>query len=125
MDVSAGGSSHAPPVPADAASTSGPASSAGPLSAAARSAARTRSSIWSGVTPARATMPVEMPSGLWSIAMTVSWRDRVTPLVVSVLPAQRRLALLDSPAMTTQPFVRDRASARSTVSCGVVTSRPP
>ena len=43
-----------------------------------------------------------------------------TPLVVSVLPAQRRLAVDDSSAITTvSPPGRAAASARSTVSCGV------
>ncbi len=50
--------------------------------------------------------------------MTVSWRELDTPLVVSVLPAQRRLALEVSSAITTQSSDRLAASARSTASCG-------
>src|ERR1039458_9358170 len=71
----------------------GPASSS-VSSAGACSASRTTPSIWSGRTPARDTTPAEAP---WparrSMAMTVSWRERDTPLVVSVLPAQRRAAV--------------------------------
>jgi hypothetical protein len=62
--------------------------------------------------------PAAAPSARRSMAMTVSWRERDTPLVVSVLPAQRRLALEVSSAMTTQSSLRAAASARSTVSCG-------
>ena len=52
--------------------------------------------------------------------ITVSEREVATPLVVSVFPAQRRLAVDDSSAMTTvSPPGRAAASARSTVSCGV------
>ena len=52
------------------------------------------------------------------MAMTVSWRERDTPLVVSVLPAQRRLAAEVSSAITMQPSDRAAARARSTVSAG-------
>ncbi|HEX2313717.1 MAG TPA: hypothetical protein VHJ17_08295 [Thermomonospora sp.] len=104
--------------------TSGAASSAGPLAAATRSASRTSSSIPSGPTPARDTAPAATPSPTRRSAITVSCRDRVTPLVVSVLPAHRRFAVLDSSAITTQSSARDSSSALSTLSCGV-TDRPP
>ncbi len=52
--------------------------------------------------------------------MTVTVRRRATPLVVSVLLAQRRLASVDSSAMTTQPSAREQASALSTSSRGPV-----
>ncbi|MCZ0973436.1 hypothetical protein O1L55_22775 [Streptomyces albulus] len=48
--------------------------------------------------------------------MTV--RPRVAPLVVRALPAQRRLVLECSSAMTTQPSARDSSRARSTISFG-------
>jgi hypothetical protein len=67
------------------------------------------------MTPA-ATPPAE-PS---TVEITVSCRDRVIPFVVSVLPAHRRLAVLCSSAMATQPSAVDSSSARSTISCGVV-----
>ena len=50
------------------------------------------------------------------MAITVSWRDADTPLVVSVFPAQRKLAAEVSSAMTTQSALRAAARARSTVS---------
>ena len=50
--------------------------------------------------------------------MTVSCRDRDTPLVVSELPAQRRLAVEPSSAMTMQSPALAAASARSTNSWG-------
>ncbi len=52
------------------------------------------------------------------MAMTVSCRVLDTPLVVSVLPAQRRLADEVSSAITTQSSQRAGRSARSTSSCG-------
>ena len=51
--------------------------------------------------------------------MTVSCRDRETPLVVSVLPAQRRFADELSSAMTMQSSLRAAASARE---LGLVTT---
>jgi hypothetical protein len=52
------------------------------------------------------------------MAMTVSCREADTPLVVSVLPAQRRLAAEVSSAITTQSSLRAAARARSTASWG-------
>ena len=47
-----------------------------------------------------------VPSLPPTVAMTVSLRPRITPLVVRVFAAQRRLASLDSSATTTQPSRR-------------------
>ena len=96
------------------------ASSAGEPSAAACSAARTTSSTWSSRTPARDTTPTLVPAARRLTAITVSCRERETPLVVSVLPAQRRFAVELSSAITMQSSERAAASARSTVSCGPV-----
>jgi hypothetical protein len=104
--------------------SSGWASSAGELSAAAFSAARTTSSIWPSRTPARETTPALIPSRPCAIAMTVSCRDRDTPFVVRVLPAQRRFAEDVSSARTTHSSHCAAASARSTDSCGVMRSPP-
>jgi hypothetical protein len=52
------------------------------------------------------------------MAITVSRRDRATPLVVSVLPAQRRFAVDVSSAITMQSSAFEIDSARSTTSCG-------
>ena len=46
--------------------------------------------------------------------------SRIAPLVVRVLLAQRRLALLLSSTRTTQPSARESASARSTTSAPVI-----
>ena len=100
---------------------SGAASSAGRARAAACSAARTTSSIWSVRSRRPGTPPRPRRLARRSMAITVSRRERATPLVVSVLPAQRRLALEVSSAITTQSSDSDSASARSTISCG----RPP
>ena len=89
MPVRSGASDQPAPAPAAPDSCgpgSGAASSAGALDAASFSAARTTSSIWSSVTPARETTPAAAPSPCRSMAITVSRRDRATPLVVSVLP---------------------------------------
>ena len=67
-----------------------------------------------------------MPSARRSIEITVSDREAATPLVVSVLPAQRKLAVDDSSAITTVlPPGLAAARARSTVSCGVATPSLP
>jgi len=47
--------------------------------------------------------------------MTDTDRPLTTPLVVSVLPAHRRLALLDSRTTTMQPSARDSSRQASTV----------
>src|SRR5690606_38213008 len=84
------------------------------------SAARTSSSTPSAPTAARDTTPAATPSPVSRSAMTVSLLDLVTPLVVSVLPAHRRFAVLDSSAITMQSSARDSSSARSTASCGLM-----
>ncbi len=110
-------------------STSGCASSAGPAPRAAASAARTSGSSSCEVTAERDTTPEAVPSLPSTVAITVSVRPRVTPFVVSALPAQRRLAVECSSAITTQPSARDSASACSTISCGLwvraLIDRPP
>src|ERR1039457_6010165 len=58
------------------------------------------------------------------MAITVSWRDRDTPLVVSVLPAQRRFADEVSSAITTQSSHSATARARSIVFCGLMRCLP-
>ncbi len=109
--------------------TSGCASSAGPAPRAAASAARTRGSSSSAVTADRDTTPEAVPSLPSTVATTVRVRPRVTPFVVSALPAQRRLAVDCSSAMTTHPSARDSSRARSTTSCGLLgralIDRPP
>lgn len=109
--------------------TSGWASSAGAAPRAAASAARTSGSNSSAVTADRETTPEAVPSLPSTVATTVSVRPRVTPFVVSALPAQRRLAVDCSSAITTQPSARDSARARSTISCGLLVraliDRPP
>ncbi len=107
--------------------TRGWASSAGPAARAASSAARTRDSTSSGVTASRETTPEAVPSAPATVAITVSRRPRVTPLVVRALAAQRRLAVDSSSAITTQPSARERPSASSTSSwgCIAVISDPP
>jgi hypothetical protein len=65
----------------------------------------------------RDTTPVAVPSLPPIVAITVSCRPRITPLVVRVFAAQRRFASLDSCAITMQPSLVDSCSARSTTSC--------
>lgn len=126
-DVSAGASAKSGD--AGTSVTSGCASSAGPAPRAAASAARTSGSSSSTVTAERDTTPEAVPSLPSTVATTVSVRPRVTPLVVRALPAQRRLAVDRSSAMTTHPSARDSSRARSTISCGlfvrVLIDRPP
>ena len=126
--LATGSSQRAPGEIFRTASSSGPssgwASSAGEPSAAACSASRTTSCTWSSRTPARDTTPTEVPAVRRLIAITVSWRDRETPLVVSVLPAQRRFAAEVSSAITMQSSDRAAASARSIMSWGPVLTEP-
>src|SRR5690606_41995280 len=68
------------------------------------------SSTSSAPTAARDTTPAATPSPVSRSATTVRRLDLVTPLVVSVLPAHRRFAVLDSSAMTMQSS--DRKSTR-------------
>ena len=104
----------------DGGAASGPtnrwASSAGGASRAAWSAAATRDSSESSVTPPRDTTPTDVPAAPATVAMTVSCRVWVTPLVVRVLLAHRRLAVVVSSAITMQPSEVDRVRARSAIS---------
>ncbi len=118
MEVSAGGAVKS--AEAGPAGTSGWASSAGPASRAAASAARTSASTSARVTASRATTPEAVPWAPATVAITVSRRPRVTPLVVSALPAQRRFAVDSSSTSTTQPSARESSRACSTSSCGVL-----
>ena len=87
---SAAGSASQSPASAGPSLTSGTASSAGPASRAACSLAAT-SSAMSGV-PVRATVPAAMPAPPSTKETTTTCRERIAPLVVRLLPAQRRLA---------------------------------
>jgi hypothetical protein len=89
IEVSAASASHGPD-PGGTSLTRGIASSAGPASRAARSLACTRSAM-SGV-PVRATVPAAIPAPPSTKEMTTTCRDRMAPLVVRLLLAQRRLA---------------------------------
>ena len=128
--VSSGPAAKSPPSPAGRSSgrSRSRASSAVRAASAAVSAARTMSSSASAVTALRVTVPLAAAVPDPAIATTVSSRERIVPLVVSELFAQRRLASLRSVRITTHPSVLESASARSTVSCGVIgwlIGRPP
>jgi hypothetical protein len=69
--------------------------------------------------------PAAVPVALFTVAITVTSRVWETPLVVSVLFAQRMLASLVSVAITMHPSALERASARSAVSWGELNARPP
>ena len=117
MEVSAGGSAHPWPETGTCSGvTSGAASSAARPLRACSSAARTSASTSPRPTLLRVTTPVAVPSLAPTVAMTVRARPRMTPLVVSVFAAHRRLASLDSWARTMQPSAVDSCSARSTTS---------
>jgi hypothetical protein len=116
MEVSAGSSSQAPE-PSGASLTRGIASSAGPASRAACSLAAT-SSATSGE-PVRATVPVAIPAPPSTNETTTTCRDRIAPLVVRLLLAQRRLASALSTTNVTCPSAVDAASAASTTSWGL------
>ena len=65
------------------------------------------------------------PSLLFTIETTVTSCERVVPLVVNVLLAQRMLTMLFVVARTIRSSAFDGTdSARSTCSCGVVISHP-
>src|SRR4051794_1011242 len=123
MEVSAGSTVQSP-APAGASLISGTASSAGPASRAACSLAATSSSM-SGV-PVRATVPAAIPAPPSTKETTTTRRERIDPLVVRLLPAQRRLASELSTTKATCPSAVEAASAFSTTSCGVRRlTRPP
>src|SRR5918998_798069 len=124
IEVSAGPASHSP-APDGASASSGTASSAGPASRAACSLAAT-SSATSGV-PVRATVPAAIPAPPSTKETTTTCRERIAPLVVRLLFAQRRLASELSTTKATCPSALEAASAFSTTSCGrdQLLTRPP
>ena len=87
---------------------------------AAASAASTRRSTWSAVEAVLLTEAVDDPVGLPAKAMTVTVLPCITPLVVRVLLAQRRFALVLDRTITTQSSDREAARACSTSSWGVM-----
>ena len=140
MSVGTGASSQSAGV--SRAPTSGLASSAGLAARAAASAADTRAETpaWSVALPV--TEPVATPPSLppWAATltneMTVTDTPCMTPFVVRVLLAQRRLALVWSRTIAMQSSAVDVATAWSTIDCGwrprvigvllgVLTDRPP
>ena len=101
-----------------------------------RAAASTSSVTWAWVLALPLTEPTERPSGLSTKAITVTWMPCITPLVVSVLLAQRRLALVALRTITTVSSAVEVARACSTSDWGVavvltvllaelLTGRPP
>jgi hypothetical protein len=64
------------------------------------------------------TEPVLVPPACSTYDTTLTWTPCMTPLVVRVLLAQRRLALVLSRTTTTQSSPIDAASACSTRDCG-------
>jgi hypothetical protein len=116
MEVSPDGwsqSSDASPV------TSSAASSASLPASAAASAARTTPSTWSREAALADTDPVAVPDPVAWKATTVTVTECITPLVVSVLLAQRRFALVESCTITTHWSDVEVTNACSTRSCGV------
>ncbi len=102
-------------------STSSAASSAGVLPRAAASAASTSVRTCAVVVALALTEPLAVPEPAPTNDTTVTDTPCMTPLVVSVLFAQRRLALLESRTRTMQESAVDAFSACSTRSCGVAT----
>jgi hypothetical protein len=86
---------------------------------AAASAASTRAVTCSVETAAPETDPVLTPPSPATNEMTVTEIPVITPLVVSVLLAQRRLALVASRTIAMQSSALEVARACSTSSCGV------
>ena len=109
--------------------TSSAASSAGDPARAAASAACTSAVTCSGVEALPETDPVATPPGTAAKLITVTDTSVITPLVVSVLLAQRRLALVTSRTIAMQSSAVEDASACSTSCWGVlrreVISGPP
>ena len=111
MSVGTGGSSQSGDV---ASRVSSFASSAGEPARAAASAARTSSSTCPWVVALPVTEPVAVPSPDRMNEITVTEMPCITPFVVSVLLAHRRLALVWSWAITMQSSAVDTDSACST-----------
>ena len=105
------------------------ASSAGEAARAAASAARTSSvtCAWEAALPE--TVPTCTPWLPRTKETTETSMPCMTPLVVSVLLAQRRLALVESRTITMQSLETVACSPCSTRLCGVtcwlLTGRPP
>src|SRR5829696_10205626 len=91
--------------------TSGLASSAASAIRAAASAARTISAISSAVVALPLVDAAAVPAPESTNDTTVALRLLIWPLVVSVLLAQRRLALVVSRTITTQSSAVEQASA--------------
>ena len=117
MAVVAGASSQSGDVRS---ATSSPASSAGEPARAAASAASTRAVTWSAVVALPDTEPVAIPPGTEAKLTTVTLIPVITPLVVSVLLAHRRLALVASQTIAMQSSAVDTARACSTRCCAVL-----
>jgi hypothetical protein len=100
--------------------TSSAASSAADPDRAAASAASTSAATCAGELALPVTEPVRIPSVALMNEMTVTLMPCITPLVVSVLLAQRRLALVLSETMTMQSSAVEATKACSTSACGVV-----
>src|SRR4051794_12729809 len=85
-------------------------------------------STWSVDAALAETEPAAVPAPVPCRATTVTRIPCITPLVVKVLLAQRRFALVESCTIATQWSDLEVRSACSTSSCGVVTVmgvRPP
>ncbi len=95
------------------------ASSAAEPARAAASAASTSAVTWAWVVALPLTEPVATPSPVRTKLITVTARLCITPLVVKVLLAQRRLALVVSRTIVTQSSATEVASACSTSDWGV------
>src|SRR6478735_532284 len=115
MSVGTGGSDQSGET---ASRTSSAASSAGEAARATASAASTSevTPAWSVAVPV--TEPVSTPSALRTNEITVTSMPCMTPLVVRVLLAQRRLALVLSCTITMQSSAIEVASACSTKDWG-------
>ena len=101
------------------------ASSAAPSSTAIASARATSSAMASTSGRLTVTDPEAIPSGTSTIATTDTAVATVSPLVVSIVRAQRRFATLWLRTSTMHPREVEAASARSTISCGVLIGLPP
>ena len=100
------------------------ASSAGEPARAAASAACTRAVTWAWVVALPLTEPLLTPPAPRTNPITVTSTECMTPLVVSVLLAQRRLARVPSRTMAMQSSLVEVASACSTRLCGVAAGTP-
>ena len=102
---------------------SSPASSAGEPARAAASAACTIAATCSGVAALPDTEPVAVPPSTAAKLTTVTETSVITPLVVNVLLAHRRFALVMSRTIAMQSSAVEVASACSTSCWAVVVPR--